>query len=73
MAASKCASCGETRGFELKADPTVAGTDKKYSFIQCRACGAVVSAVEGWHLSSALWVIMKKLGITDPHAEYARS
>lgn len=41
----------------------VAGSDKQYNAIQCRACGAVASIVEGWHISSALWRIMEKLGI----------
>lgn len=66
MALSKCASCQSTGNFTMKTDVHISGTDKQYNAIQCGSCGAVITFVEGWHISSALLRIMKKLGV-DPN------
>ncbi len=67
MAATKCASCKSAAGFEMAINIGVKRSDKQYNAIQCVSCGAVATIVEGWHLSSALWKIMEKLGI-DPRS-----
>lgn len=65
MANPKCASCNGTSGFHIS-QKEVSGTDKAYKLVACIECGAVVSVVEGWHITSALWKIMKKMGV-DPN------
>lgn len=67
MAASMCPKC-ESHKFELKdseAPPGngIQGAKFKYSFIQCKTCGAVVGVVDHYHLPSLLQKIAAKLGL----------
>jgi len=62
MATSKCGKCESTR-FELTSTVNkIEGAKYAYSFIQCRACGAVVGVVDFHHVPTLLEEIAAKLG-----------
>jgi len=61
MAISTCPKCSNST-FEMK-EYSPRGSDFKYSFIQCDACGAVVGVTDFYNIGGMLETLAKKLGV----------
>jgi len=61
MATSSCPKCGN-HSFELK-QQTPNGSQFKFMFIQCSACGCVVCTTDYYNIPSLLEKIAAKLGL----------
>lgn len=61
MATSKCPSCNN-HSFEMK-EISPRGSQFKYNFIQCSACGAVVGVVDYFNTARLLHNLAEQLNV----------